>query len=318
LLACTNATPTTETSAPETPASSQLNVSEASAPAPIAPTDSAKEMVVNEAPKTTKKRVLEDTVLPKKAKATAKKAEPVQKKNLTKKEVKVTEVPTEDVEEAPTLPAPPQHTIWDGLLKKYVTAKGKVNYKGFKSSIAQLEEYLALLADNPIQSSWSRKEKMAYWINAYNAFTVKLILDNYPTSSITNLHGGKPWDVKWIKLGDKTYSLNNIENDILRPQYKDARIHFAVNCAAKSCPPLLNQAWTAANLNRNFEKQAKLFINNSSFNTIAADQVQISKIFEWYAGDFGNIIDYLNKYSSVKINADAKVAYGEYNWALNN
>lgn len=210
------------------------------------------------------------------------------------------------------------HDAWDKLLRQYVSASGKVNYAGFKSNKSALDAYLKHLADNPVANDWSRNEKMAYWINAYNAFTVKLIVDNYPLSSITKLHGGKPWDVKWIKLGDKTYSLNNIENDILRPRYKDVRIHFAVNCAAKSCPPLLNKAWTATNLNSNFERQARQFINNASFNKIEKNKVQISKIFEWYAGDFGNIIDYLNKYSNTKINSSAKVEYLEYNWELNN
>ena len=158
---------------------------------------------------------------------------------------------------------------------------------------------------------------MAFWINAYNAFTVKLIVDNYPVASITKLDGGKPWDRKWIKIGDKTYSLNNIENDILRPQFKDARIHFAVNCAAQSCPPLLNKAWTADNLESNFEKQAKAFVNNPKFNTISAKNVKVSKIFDWYKADFGNLIDFLNKYASTNINGNAKVEYVEYDWALN-
>ncbi len=158
---------------------------------------------------------------------------------------------------------------------------------------------------------------MAFWINAYNAFTVKLIVDNYPISSIMKLDNGKVWDRKWINIGGKTYSLNNIENDILRPQFKDPRIHFAVNCAAKSCPPLLNRAWTAANLESNFEKQARAFINNPEFNKISAKEVEVSKIFDWYASDFGNLIDYLNKYSSTKINANAKVKFREYDWALN-
>lgn len=209
------------------------------------------------------------------------------------------------------------HDAWNALLQKNVSSSGKVNYKGFKSQQSALDSYLADLAANAPTNSTPRKEAMAYWINAYNAFTVKLIVQNYPVSSITKLENGKPWDKKWIKLGDKTYSLNNIENDILRPKYKDARIHFAVNCAAQSCPPILNKAWTASNLNANFEKQAKAFINNSKFNKISADAVEISKIFEWYSVDFGNIIEYLNKYSTTKINANAKVSYMEYDWALN-
>jgi hypothetical protein len=212
---------------------------------------------------------------------------------------------------------PITHDKWNALLQKYVSADGKVNYSGFKSDKEALQVYLDELAANPIQKSWSRNEKMAYWINAYNAFTVKMIVDNYPISSIMKINGGKAWEKKWIKLGDKTYSLNQIENDILRPQYKDARIHFAVNCAAKSCPPLLNKAWTAGNLEKNFEQQARNFINNSNYNVISEKKVQLSNIFEWYAGDFGDIISYLNKYATVKIKPNAKISYLKYNWDLN-
>jgi Protein of unknown function, DUF547 len=214
---------------------------------------------------------------------------------------------------------PPQfnHDKWDQLLKKYVSASGKVNYKGFKTDETALKAYLNALENNPIQNSWSKSKKMAYWINAYNAYTIKMIVDNYPVSSITKLHGGKPWDYKWVKLNGKTYTLNNVENDILRPEYKDARIHFAVNCAAQSCPPILNKAWTENNLNQMLEKQAKAFVNNPKYNKISSDEIEISQIFEWYAVDFGNIIDFLNKYSDTKINKNAKVKYKEYNWALN-
>jgi len=118
-------------------------------------------------------------------------------------------------------------------------------------------------------------------------------------------------------LGDKTYSLNNIEHDILRPKYKDARIHFAVNCAAKSCPPVWNKAWTAANLNGQLERSAKAFINNTKYNSVGGSNAAISKIFEWYAVDFGNITDYLNKYANTKVAAGTAVTYKEYNWALN-
>jgi len=228
----------------------------------------------------------------------------------------------EPEEETPKAETPkkstPDHSAFNTLLQKNVSSAGKVNYQGFKTQKADLQNYLDDLAANTPSNDWGRKETMAYWINAYNAYTIKLIVDNFPISSITKLENGKPWDKKWIKLGDKTYSLNNIENDILRPKYKDARIHFAVNCAAQSCPPILNNAWTADNLNTNFDKQAKAFINNAKFNKISANSVEISKIFEWYAEDFGNIIDYLNKYSTTKIITDAKVSYMEYDWALNN
>ncbi|MEL6718985.1 MAG: DUF547 domain-containing protein [Bacteroidota bacterium] len=211
----------------------------------------------------------------------------------------------------------PTHQNWDQLVRKYISATGKVNYKGFKADKAKLEAYLQELANNPPKSDWKRNEAMAYWINAYNANTIKLIVDNYPVKSIMDLYGGKAFDRKWIKIGDKTYSLNNIENDILRPRYKDARIHFAVNCAAKSCPPIHNRAWTATNLNGTLQAKAKAFINNAQFNSISKSSVELSKIFEWYAGDFGNIITYLNKYAATEIKDNAKVGYKEYNWALN-
>jgi len=212
---------------------------------------------------------------------------------------------------------PPSHETWDALLKKHVSATGKVNYKAIKTEKSKLEEYLKNLSTNAPEESWSKAEQMAFWINAYNAFTIKLIVDSYPIASITKLHAGKPWDQKWIKIGSKTYSLNNIENDILRPQFKDARIHFAVNCAAKSCPPLLNAAWTAANLNANLDAQAKKFINNPAFNKLSEKKAEVSKIFEWYATDFGKLIDFLNKYATTKVGAKAKVSYLEYDWGLN-
>ncbi len=209
------------------------------------------------------------------------------------------------------------HAPFDTLLKKYVSPSGKVNYKAFKQDHQVLKDYLKTLADKKPSAKASRNAQMAYWINLYNAATIDLILNNYPIKSIINLDGGKTWDVKRVQVGNKKVSLNYIENDLLRPTYKDARIHFAVNCAAKSCPPLLNEAWTAKNINGYFEQQAKAFINDPKYNKISPKEVQISKIFEWYAGDFGNIIDYLNKYSTTKINPNAKVSYLEYNWQLN-
>lgn len=208
------------------------------------------------------------------------------------------------------------HALWDGILRKYVSAKGKVNYKGIKAD-KNFAAYLQLLKANPVKKDWPRNKQLAHWINVYNAFTIKLITDNYPIASITKLNGGKPWDQKWIKLGDKTYSLNEIENEIIRPQFKDARIHFAVNCAAASCPPILNRAWTASNLNSNLERQTKLFINNTAFNTIGEKGIKVSKIFDWYKEDFGDLITYINKYADTSVKSDATINFNEYDWALN-
>lgn len=269
----------------------------------IKPEDKSAEQLPEEKPAITE----DPAKVPEAAKAETSSPKEEMLETTTEKEVKKEEIH----------PLQASHEAWDVLLKKYVTSDGKVNYRSFKANKGELQAYLDHLAQNPVQASWSRTEKMAYWINAYNAFTIKLIVDNYPVKSIMDLHGGKAWDVKWIKLGDKTYSLNQIEHDILRSQFGDARIHFAVNCAAKSCPPLLNRAWKASNLESTFDQQAKKFINNSTYNKISANQVQLSKIFEWYASDFGNIISYLNQYASTTIKTNAKVSYLEYNWALN-
>jgi hypothetical protein len=218
----------------------------------------------------------------------------------------------------PTLTTPTQtHKPWTQLLTQHVSASGKVDYKGFIQSKEQLNQYLESLASQTPTQTWSRNEAMAYWINAYNAFTVKLIIDNWPVSSIRDIHNGDPWNVKWIELEGKKYSLNQIENDILRPRYGDARIHFAVNCAAKSCPPLLNRAFTSEQLNAQLDQQARSFINSTQYNSISPQSIQVSKIFDWYAADFGNLIDYLNQYSNTTIRPEAKVSFLEYDWELN-
>ena len=211
----------------------------------------------------------------------------------------------------------PDEAAWDELLSKYVSADGKVNYQGLKGEEGKLDSYLEQLASNPVSEEWSRAEQMAYWINAYNAYTIKLILDNYPLKSIMDLDGGKPWDRKWINLDGKTLSLNDIEHVIIRPKFKDPRIHFAVNCAAKSCPPIPNQAFTAENLDKLLDERTKSFINNENYNEISDGQVKVSSIFDWYGEDFGNLTAYLNKYSNTKISEDAEVGFLEYDWALN-
>jgi len=218
---------------------------------------------------------------------------------------------------APTKPAL-SHDKWDGLLRKHVSSSGKVNYAGFKADKAQLQSYLEILSANTPGSGWSKSKTMAYWINAYNAFTVKLIVDNYPVSSITDLEGGNPWTKHQIPLGNKTYTLDQIEKQILLKKYGDARVHFAVNCAAKSCPALLNQAWTASNLESNFEKQTKAFINNSKFNEISPKSAKVSQLFNWYASDFGDVKAYINKYSTTQLKSNAKIDFLEYDWKLNN
>lgn len=217
----------------------------------------------------------------------------------------------------PAAPAKPDHAAFNALLGKHVNSRGDVNYGALKKDEAKLDAYIAELSKNSPASGWSRNESMAFWINAYNANTLKLILKNYPLKSITDLNGGKPWDVKWISIGGKTYSLNNIEHDIIRPRYKDARIHFAVNCAAASCPPLPNKAFTAGNLNSLLESRTKSFIRNANYNKLAADAVEVSKIFDWYGEDFGDLRGFLNKYAAAEIPEETTIGFKAYDWSLN-
>lgn len=208
------------------------------------------------------------------------------------------------------------HSVWNELLKKHVSISGKVNYKGFKADKAKLVKYTSYLQSKEPTTEWSRNEKLAYWINVYNAFTVKLIVDNYPTKSIMKID--KAWDKKLITVGSKNYSLGEVENNILR-KMRESRIHFAINCASVSCPKLLNEAFTPEKLSSQLKIVTKQFFVDVTKNQISPNSVKVSKLFEWYAKDFsnGDIIAYINKYSGKKVSTSAKISYLEYNWNLN-
>ena len=231
---------------------------------------------------------------------------------------------------APTSNAEPiSHEIWNGLLKKHVDAKGFVDYAGFKKDQIELKKYLTLVENNAPSDKWSKDEKLAYWINAYNAFTIQLILDNtqHKIKSIKDI-GDKvkipfvntPWDVKFINIGGKKMDLNNIEHGIIRKDFNEPRIHFALVCAAKSCPPLRNEAFVAERLDKQLDNQARDFINDKSKNNVTKDKAEVSKILSWYGGDFTKkmpMVDWLNKYSATKIDKNTPISYNDYNWELN-
>ena len=230
------------------------------------------------------------------------------------------------VSEYPSDSYPVSHELWDDLVRKYASKDGKVDYNGFILDSVQLDSYLNLLKNNhPNDKNWNEKEQIAYWINAYNAFTVKLIVDYYPLKSIKDIKNGLPfinsvWDIKFIKIEGATYDLNNIEHSILRSKFDEPRIHFAINCASVSCPNLRNEAFTPEKLEDQLTEQARLFLADPEKNKIAKDKADISKIFLWFKKDFkkqGSLIDYLNQYSPVKIDQKAKIDYLNYDWNLN-
>ena len=210
------------------------------------------------------------------------------------------------------------HSQFSALLKKHVSAIGAVNYAGFKKDVKLLDEYLKLLSSNVPASNVSKNTRLAYWMNAYNAFTIKLIINKYPVASIKDI-SEKPWDIKFIQLGGKTYNLNAIEHEILR-KMGDPRIHVGINCASVSCPRLLNRAFTPENVNVELDKLTKGFIKDRSRNQITPNEIKLSKIFSWFKEDFtkkGSLIDWINKYSEVKVKSTAKISYLKYDWNLN-
>jgi hypothetical protein len=207
--------------------------------------------------------------------------------------------------------------LWDQLLQQYVDRDGKVNYRGIKAD-PKFKTCVQAYSAIKVKSDWSRDQKMAYWINAYNLFTVKLIVDNYPLKSITDLK--EPWKQKFITLDGTKYSLNQIENEIIRPTFKDARIHFAINCASISCPKLNNRAFFPQSLDKVLDTLTRQFLSDSSQNKITPESVELSKIFEWYAEDFtsngSTVIAFLNRFG-MGVKPDASVTYLTYNWGLN-
>jgi len=223
---------------------------------------------------------------------------------------------------------PISHALFDSLLNLHVDEAGNVNYLGFLQDSTQLNLYLDLLSNNPPDTTtWDRDTQMAFWINAYNAFTIKLIVANYPLKSIKDLNPtisvpfvNSIWDVAFFEIGGVKMDLNNIEHNILRDYFKDPRIHFAINCASISCPRLLNRAYVPETLAADLDKQAREFINDPTKNAINEDKIEVSKIFLWFGGDFkqeGTLIDFLNRYTHKKINNSAETDYMAYNWLLN-
>ena len=225
---------------------------------------------------------------------------------------------------APTV----DNTIWAELLQRHVTDK-RVDYDGFKQDEAELDQYLAILSSiDP--TALSRNHQFAFYINAYNAFTIKLILTRYPgINSIkeTGSFFSNPWSKKFIPLNGFTVNLDHIEHDILRPRFKDARVHFAINCAARSCPPLLNVPYEGSTLETQLDEQTKKFINTPANTFLKGSTLFVSRIFKWFAGDFsGSPLGFIRQHARGRLKKDLEKAAGSneitlqylhYDWTLN-
>ena len=220
------------------------------------------------------------------------------------------------------------HAAWDALLKKYVDDQGLVNYKGLQQDSASLNSYLKTLGDNLPAKQAPADEKLAYWLNAYNAFTVQRIIRAYPVKSIKDLGGDKifvntVWDQDFIPLGGKRYTLNDIEHRVIRKQFDENRIHYALVCAAMSCPRLRNEAYVGARVRDQLADQGRDFINNPKKNDLTpASKPTLSAIYSFYPKDFEkngstSIQNAVNRYANQKIDPNATLSYKEYDWSLN-
>ncbi len=215
------------------------------------------------------------------------------------------------------------HALFTLILQKHVV-KGEVDYPAIKKD-NRFDDYLAQLAHTRPESLEDDKERLAFWINAYNAFTIKLINDHSPVKSIREIKQGDigPWDIVWIEIGGRKYSLNQIEHEIIRKEFDEPRIHMALVCAAKSCPPLRSEAYTGTMLHRQLEENAAVFLADTTKNRYdaASGTLYLSALFDWYGTDFHQQYGSAEKFAlKVMRLSDVKpkaVRYLPYDWSLN-
>lgn len=218
------------------------------------------------------------------------------------------------------------HGIYAALLKKYVK-DGRVDYRGFKTVEKKLDSYLNIL-EKVDTGSLSPDEQFAFYINAYNAWTIRLILTGYPgIESIKDLGSlfQSPWKKKICRIDGKLLTLDEIEHEILRPRFKDPRVHLAINCASKGCPPLYPEPFSGSYLDRQLDAAAAAFINDPERNRLEGNILYVSKIFKWFSEDFkDDIIGFFRKYAQGnlktgldKLEPPVEIRYLDYDWSLN-
>ena len=223
------------------------------------------------------------------------------------------------------------HKRFDHVLKKFMK-DGLVDYSGLKANSGELHRYLDELS-TPSETDfgkWTEKEQLAYLINLYNATTLRLIVDHYPVKSVKdigNLLKG-PWDQPVVRLFGRKATLNTIEHDLLRKNYEEPRIHFALVCAARSCPPLRSEAYTAGKLDEQLNDQGRKFLSTPEKNSVNVGEktIYLSLIFKWFGEDFskksGSVLSFVKIYFRPEIskeldNKNFKIKYTRYDWSLN-
>jgi len=236
---------------------------------------------------------------------------------------------------------PFSHALFDQVLSTYVNAQGQVDYMGLTQDRKNLDAYIDSLRATSPNSSPQRfknaQHALAYWINAYNATVLRGVIDAYPITSVKDikLFNGFFNRMDWV-IGGEAMTLDHLENQIIRPQFKDPRIHFVVNCGAESCPELEARAFDGETLNERLDAATHNFANNDKHFYLKDDKLYLSKILDWYGQDFETwfpsdrnnpdthptLINYFLPYVSSEttqrlISPSIKIEFSEYNWALN-
>ncbi len=213
------------------------------------------------------------------------------------------------------------HAPYDALLKQYVH-KGKVDYKGLKAHRAGLDSYLQKMAKVSKEEfdSWNKNTRLAYLINLYNAATLQLIIDHYPLNSIKDIGSlfKTPWSKEFVSFFGKDISLDTIEHEIIRKEYAEPRIHLALVCAAKSCPPLRSEAYEGSRLSTQLDNQGNIFFTSPQGLRVdhTKKKVHLSSILKWYKEDFASVRDFAQKYTPDRFDGYA-LDWLTYDWKLN-
>ena len=243
------------------------------------------------------------------------------------------------------------HDAWDDFVSRYVDRDGRVDYTAARNGRGDLDRYLATLAktspDSDASAFPTEAHRLAYWINAYNAWTIATVLDHYPIDSVRSVRapsvlffapeGTGFFLLQRITLGGRRTSLYALENRVIRKRFDDPRIHFALNCASIGCPRLPQEAFTGIELEKQLSREARDFVADPRHVVVdtAEREIQISSIFDWYAGDFTGWLKrnvpgqpptlerYVALFAGERLReqlaacADCQVAFIPYDWGLN-
>lgn len=228
-----------------------------------------------------------------------------------------------DVEGAATF----DHSAFDELLGAYVDADGFVDYAGLADRAGRLDAYIDSLATAPFDEL-GRDARLALLVNAYNAFTLRLILDHYPLDSIKDIPAGERWEAERWEIAGSVHSLNQIEHQLIRPNFREPRVHFALVCAAIGCPTLRTEAYTGERLEEQLEEQARYTHAQDRWMRYrpGAETVELTSLYAWYRDDFvqvaGSILAYAARYHEdlardLERGHRPRIEFLDYDWGLN-